>query len=102
MVLFDHGLSKCIQHLAVLDGSHDLGVRMSACQILGEHRKLYLFSECALHVGCYFLKVLVDYKTCTSGKSAFANRLDVGLIRQNITNSTIVTLLDNLQGYQIK
>ena len=38
----------------------------------------------------------------SSGKSAFANRLDIGLIRQNITNSTIVTLLDNLQGYQIK
>ena len=38
----------------------------------------------------------------TSGKSAFANRLDIGLIRQNITNSTVVTLPDNLQGYQIK
>ena len=37
-----------------------------------------------------------------SGKSAFANRLDIGLIRQNITNSTVVTLPDNLQGYYIK
>ena len=37
-----------------------------------------------------------------SGKSAFANRLDIGLIRQNITNSTVVTLPDNLQGYHIK
>ena len=38
----------------------------------------------------------------SSGKSAFANRLDIRLIRQNITNSTVVTLPDNLQGYQIK
>ena len=38
----------------------------------------------------------------TSGKSAFANRLDIGLIRQNIINSTVVTLPDNLQGYHIK
>ena len=37
-----------------------------------------------------------------SGKSAFANRLDIGLIRQNITNSTVVTLPDNLRGYHIK
>ena len=38
----------------------------------------------------------------SSGKSAFANRLYIGLIRQNITNSTVVTLPDNLHGYQIK
>ena len=38
----------------------------------------------------------------SSGKSAFANRLDIGLIRQNITNSTVVTLPDNLRGYHIK
>ena len=38
----------------------------------------------------------------SSGKSAFANRLDIGLIRQNITSSTVVTFPDNLQGYHIK
>ena len=38
----------------------------------------------------------------SSGKSAFANKLYIGLIRQNITNSTVVTLSDNLHGYHIK
>ena len=66
MVLLDHGPSERIQRLAVLDGSHDLGVSVSACRILGEHMKPkpYLFAERTLHVGRYLLEVLVDYGPC--------------------------------------
>ena len=56
------------------------------------------------HLWCELLQPLnaLNHTGGASGKSAFANRLYIGLIRQNITNSTVVTLLDNLQGYQIK